>query len=326
MSEKVGEELTIKQIELYFKNLNIIKGRYYISLADKGIESKNYLVSVNSKNNFRYVLKIYSKSNLEEVKSETEILNKLNSSFKNSFSPVVLKGVFYINKNPSIILRYIRGHVISKKDISSDLINEISKKQSEMHRSLINFTPRHKKNRFSIFDFSFLNLYLNRNSLYYKVLKDEADILTQESKLFKKIKYTKSIIHEDLSMENIILSKKSVVYFIDFGESHRAEIISDIATAIKEVIIGNKGINFNLIRDYLDSYQKVIRLNRGEIDTLFFLLKRRTIFMIAYLLNKQEKNKNTELKRKTMTEMRILKILQKNDPSIRNFIKEYEYK
>jgi Ser/Thr protein kinase RdoA (MazF antagonist) len=143
--------------------------------------------------------------------------------------------------------------------------------------------------------------------------------------LFKKINFTKSIIHEDLSMENIILSKSNSISFIDFGESHKSEIISDIAITIKEIIISNKGVDFNLIRAYLHSYQKIIRLNKNEIMALPFLLKRRTVFMIAYLLNKQEINKTTELKKKIGKEIKILKTLQKKDCLIRNFIKEYVY-
>lgn len=313
----------IEMIELYLNSNNIIKGHCSVSLLDKGIESKNYLISDKDKS--RYILKVYSESNNEEILYEIEILNKLDSIFSRKYFPVVIKGIFYINKKPSILLKFIPGHILSKKDISSHVIKTIAKKQAEMHRFLIDFEPKHKKNRFSIFDFSFLNLYVNNKNTYYNILQDEIKCLEQESKILKKLSYTKSIIHEDLNAENIILSKNGHINFIDFGESHRAEIISDIAISIKENIIRNKGIDFSLIQDYLNSYQKIFCLNKDEISALLFLLKRRTIFMMAYLLNKQEMNKSIEIKKKIAVEAKILKTLQKNSDLIKIFIKEYKY-
>ncbi len=323
MRNRNEKEPTLEHIKLC---LNFIKGRYFISPINKGIESKNYLVGVNDKNNFKYILKIYSESNVEEVKYETEILDKLNFSVRKKYFPIILKKIFFIDKKPCILLKYIHGRILSKDDISSCLIKKIAQKQATIHRVFINYTPKHKKNRFSIFDFSFTDFYLNnKKNLYYNFLRNEIVALKKESKLFAKVKFKKSIIHEDLNVENIIVTKNSAVNFIDFGESHKAEVISDIATAIKEIIISGKGVNFGLIQDYLDSYQKIIRLNKDEINALLFLFKRRSIFMIVYLLDKQKINKNIDLRKKIATEMKTLKILQKNNYLIENFIKKYKY-
>ncbi len=325
MMEINKKELSVKQIELYLNSIDVIKGQCFVSPVNRGIDSKNYLVSVNKRNKFKYILKIYPESTGEDVEYEMEILNKLDSAFSKKYFPVVIKKCFYIEKNPSILLNYISGRILSKKDISLYLVKKIAKKQARMHCSLANFTPKHKKNRFSIFDFSFFNLYVNNNNPHFKIIQNEVGALKKESKLFKNIDFTKSIIHEDLSAENIILSKNNDINFIDFGESHKSEIISDIAITIKEIIISNKGVDFNLIRGYLNSYQKIIRLNKDEIMTLPFLLKRQTVFMLSYLLNKQEINKTTELKKKIAKETKILITLQKKDYPIRNFIKEYNY-
>ena len=102
------------------------------------------------------------------------------------------------------------------------------------------------------------------------------------------------------------------IKFIDFSDSHMAEIISDVAIAIKELIIKNKGFNSNLIKQYLDSYQEVFRLNADEINSLPFLFRRRTVFMINYLLYKQTQNKSTELIKRIDLEIKVLKNLQKN--------------
>ena len=320
------KELTEEYIKLYLNSINITKGRYFISAIDRGVESKNYLISLKNKNNFKYILKIYSKQNIEEVKYEKEILEKLNFGFKKKYFPVVLKRIFYVNKKPSILLKYIPGRILSTKDISLRLVKEIAKKQAKMHHYFNNFIPKRKRKRFSIFDFSFINLYIKNNAnSYQNILQNMVDILKQQSKLFAKINFKKSIIHEDLSTENVIITKNGGINFIDFGESHRAEIVRDIAIAIKEIIINNKGIDLRLIRAYLDSYQKVIRLNKDEISVLSFLLKRRTVFMIAYLLGKQEINSSIDIRRKIAKEIKVLRILQKNNYLIENFIKEYKY-
>ena len=165
---------------------------------------------------------------------------------------------------------------------------------------------------------------MNNKSSNRNILQNEVILLEQESKLLKKVKYRKSIIHEDLNIENIVIDKNGHVNFIDFGESHRAEVISDIAIAIKEIIVNNNGIDLGLVRDYLNSYQKVIRLGKDEIGALFFLMKRRVIFMIAYLSNKQKTNESVELKKRISIEIKVLKIFQKNRHLIKNFIKKYE--
>lgn len=325
MGETNSIKPTVRQIESYLKSINIIKGRCFIFLVDKGIDSKNYFISVNNKNKFKYILKTYSKDNNEEVKYEIEILNKLDCVFKKKFFPIVFLNFFYINKKPSILLKYIPGRILSKKDISLYLIKEIAKKQAEMHHSFIDFIPKHKKHRFSIFDFSFFNIYVNNKSQYHNILQNEINILIQESESFKRMNYIKSIIHEDLSIENIILSKNGNINFIDFGDSHRAEIISDIATGIKELIINNRGLNIPLMKNYLDSYQKVFRLNKDEINLLPFLFRRRAVFIASYLLHKQGQDKNIKLRKKIDSEIKVLKNLQKNNCFINDFIKNYKY-
>lgn len=218
-------------------------------------------------------MKIYSESDTEELKYEEEILKKLDSVTKKKFFPVIVKPTFYINEKPSVLLKYIPGRILSKKDISPLLIKKIAKKHAEMHRLFLYFNPRHKKSRFSIFNFSFFNLYVrDKKSPHYKMLHDAVTILKQESKLFAKVNFKKSIIHEDLNIENIIVTKNGDINFIDFGESHRAEMISDIAIAIKEIIITNRGVDINLIKNYLDSYQKVTPINKNEISALPLLI------------------------------------------------------
>jgi len=313
----------VKDIKLCLNTLNIVKGSYFITKINKGVESRNYLISLNSKDNLRYVLKICSNDN--DVRYEMEVLNRLSKNNKPAFTPFVQEGIFFINKKPSFLLRYMSGTILTKNKISLSTIRKIAIRQAKLHHSLFNFSPKSKKERFSVFDFKFLLFFCkDNNNLYYKNILDEINIIKKESKLFTKIDFKKTIIHEDLTPENILIGKNGNINFIDFGESHYAEIISDIAIAIKEIIIGNKGVDLLLIKNYLNSYQEIITINKKEIDTLFFMIKRRTIFMAAYYLGRYEKDKN--FKKKMMNEFRILRILKEKESIIRDFISKYNKK
>lgn len=290
---------------------------------DKGIDSKNYLILADNK---KYILKIYSSNDIEEVKYELEILYKLNSNNnQKKYFPIIKEGIFLIDQNPSIILEYIQGKTLSVKDINPLTVKMIAKIQAQMHYFLIDHVPIHEKFRFSIFDFSFVDSFKNKDEkLYDDILKNEFIYLNRESERVKNLNLRKTIIHEDLNKDNIIINKKGEIKFIDFGDSHRAEIISDVAIAIKELIINNKGFDFFLIKKYLDSYQNFFKLNNDEINSLPFLFRRRSFFMINYLLYKQAQDRNTKLIKGINLEINILKNIRKNFNSINNFINIYK--
>lgn len=313
---------TIKDIKLSLNSLNIEKGDYFITKIDRGIEGKNYSICFNSKDNLKYFLKIYSNNN--DVKYEVEILNKLSTSIKQIFFPLIEHDIFLIKDKPSVLFKYIKGTALTKNKISISLIKEIANKQALIHLSLTNFRPKSKKVRFSVFDFSFLSFFCKDNTnLYHKKILEEIKIAKKESKLFSGVDFKKTIIHEDLTPENILITRKGI-NFIDFSESHYAESMSDIAIAIKEIIISNGGVDLSLIKNYLNSYQKIITINKKEVGALFFMIKRRTLFMASYYLGRYEADKS--FKKKMTNEFRILNILKDKEFIIRDFISKYNKK
>ncbi len=66
-------------------------------------------------------------------------------------------------------------------------------------------------------------------------------------------------------------------------------------------------------------------LNEDEINSLPFLFRRRSFFMINYLLYKQAQDNNIELEKRIDLEIKVLKNLQKNFNSIKKFIENYKY-
>lgn len=316
-----SEIITTKKIELFLNSSSTAEERYFVTPIKNGMGCKNYLVGIRSQNNFKYILKIYSKKDIEDLKFEIELLNHLKQNAQNIFFPIVEK-TFSYHERPCILLKYVPGRTMTKNDISSKIIKSIAEKQAKMHKIFATFVSEKTKKRFSIVDFGFTDQFMiGRNDKNYKIINNEIKLLEKEAVILNKISFSKSIIHEDLSMENIIINKGKII-FIDFGESHYAEIISDIAIAIKELIITQKGMRTDLIKDYLNTYQCVTSLSDSELNAISFLLRRRTVFMLAYYTFQQKINNHCNVNEKIILEITILKMLKNNINVIKNIIKQ----
>lgn len=279
---------------------------------DSGLESRNFLLVTASS---KYVLKSYNNTSINEIIFEISILSHLKLISNKFPSPV--GDVFYINSLPCVLYTFIEGHGLEPRDVNITTLQKVAGLQALMHKSLANFTPDGKKERFSIFDLSFIDVFRCACSAKDALLiKNCRDWLATRLDGFKKSDLPKSTIHEDLEMENVLVDKKGEVKFIDFGESHKAEVVSDIATAIKEIIINNYGINtHNLIGAYLEIYENNNPvLNSVQYKMLYTLFVRRGLFMFSYFLKKQAKNKDLFLKNRIKTERIALKsLLSPND-------------
>lgn len=313
-----------QDIQKALGDARIFSTPFSVSRLDRGSESKNYLIS---KDNKKYVLKVYSGSDTEEIRYEIEILNRLKAVTRGErYFPTLKKGIFYVNRRPAILLDYIYGKVLKPGDLSEDTIKKIAATQAKMHSALVNYEPVHKKFRFPILDFDFAKLFLNScESPYNIIVQKEIRALKKESLPLKKLSLEKTIIHEDLTAENIIMNDLGEVKFIDFGESHKAEAISDIATAIKELVVGDNGVNFDFIKQYLDSYRGVRPVTREELDLLPFLLRRRTVFMMAYWLCKQSVVGGAEFDERVGREAKNLGALWRSKFEIGKFIERYQH-
>jgi Ser/Thr protein kinase RdoA (MazF antagonist) len=273
-----------------------------------GLESNNLLLTINSN---KYVFKSYKNSSAEEIKFEISILNHLK--IIGYYFPSPVTSIFYIDGYPCVVYSFLTGRELLFSDINPQTLEKIASLQALMHKSLVDFSPEGEKNRFKIFDLSFLEVFKCEYSpAVKKLIKDSESWLLTNLAVYKNISFPKSIIHEDLEMENIFIDDSSNIKFIDFGESHYAEVISDIATAIKELIINNKGLDEKLIESYLSAYNKNNSIiDKTQLKILYPLFVRRTVFMLTYFLHEQNKNivKYPPLDKRISTEMKTLKLL-----------------
>lgn len=274
---------------------------------DLGLESRNFLLITTSN---KYVLKSYKNTSINEVIFEISILSHLKRF--NSKFPSPISRVFYINSLPCVLYTFIEGRGLVPHDINISTLQKVAELQALIHKNLVNFIPDGNKERFSIFDLSFIDTFRCDCSAEDTLLiKNCRDWLVTRLDRLKGSNLPKSIIHEDLEMENVLVDRKGDVKFIDFGESHRAEVVSDIAIAIKELIINNYGTNtHSFIRAYLDAYEENNPvLNVVQLKMLYTLFVRRGLFMFSYFLNKQAKNKDLSLNKRIRIERTALKSL-----------------
>lgn len=278
---------------------------------DQGLESRNFLLSIGSD---KYVLKSYKDTSIDEISFEVSVLNHLKR-FTNNF-PVPITDVFYVNDLPCVVYTFLEGRGLLSSDINISTLEKVANLQASMHKSLTGFSPEGDKKRFSIYDLSFLDVFkCEYLPNVRKLVRSGKSWLLANLEEHKKTSFPKSIIHEDLEMENVFIDNNGNIKFIDFSESHYAEVISDIATAIKELIINNKGLDIKFIEKYLSSYNKTSPIiDKMQLQILYPLFVRRTIFMLSYFLHKQNKNKRLLLDKRINVELKTLNLLlSKND-------------
>jgi Ser/Thr protein kinase RdoA (MazF antagonist) len=281
-----------------------------ISLIQSGIEAQTFLIKTKK---LFYILKLSSPDKLEEAKYEIEILKTLN---KSSCNFVKLESeIFYLGDEIGVLYKYFHGRSLTKNSITPKTLSQIAQMQAEMHKILKNFKPTTKeRKRFSIFDFSFIDAFDSNYSQEVKKLIEKAKGELVEKLLpYNKHQFFQSVIHEDLELVNILKNKNGQLIFIDFGESHKSQIISDVSTALKELILNPLGMRKDLFVLYLQEYQKHNPvLDQIQLEVVPLLMLRRTLFMFLYLLYKggtvsNEKNEgyscNVDIEKKRLKEL-----------------------
>lgn len=302
LSEIIGEE--VKEIEK----------------VDKGIDADNFVV-LTDKNKF--FMKVYTGCLREEVEYTREILLALNEESSCFIEPRSV--VFEMDGNPCILYNFIDGRCFSAYSISKDSLKTIARTQCLMHGILEKVRMRNKKDRMAVFDLDFCGFFkLSLENGIREFILGEIDSLKKESIYATRQELKKTIIHDDLSADNILLKDgvgNNTVFFVDFDDAHYGEAISDVAIVVTELILKNEKVDCGLIRYYIEEYNIGGYLDWEEFKHLFFFIKRRTLFMLAYYLYKRQRSGDDSYGLKIEGEMEMLRKINAN----RNYLmKLYE--
>lgn len=284
----MNKEIVTKHIDYILSHTtlqDVEKGKIAdVTIITSGTEAKVYLIKTKKQS---LILKLMKLSKRDEIAYENAILKELNS-FSNDFMFLVSDS-FILDNQVAVLYKYFDGKSLRKTDITNENIIKIAHMQAKMHKILVDFKPKTRaRKRFSIFDYSFTDVFKTDyiNSIESLIEKSTSKVIT-ELDPFKNISLPNSIIHEDLELVNILKNDNGDLLFIDFGESHKAPIISDIATTIKEIIVNTKGLDLSLFCTYIQAYQEEYPiLDQTQIDMLYGLILRRTLFMLTYLFYK----------------------------------------
>ncbi len=252
-------------------------------------EAYNLIFSVECRQ-AKYILKLYPAGSFEERVFELELLCRLSGSDSSTAFPVAaLDEVLTIADMPAILFELIRGRSVRPEDITPSFLRKLAAVQAVMHSTLMSANLGHKE-RFNPLSFDYLeyfNFHTDDQTLLGIVdaMKTQAADLDADGML-------ETIIHDDLSVDNVLIDSSHSIHIIDFDDAHKSLRISDIGTAVKEFIVDHHGVNDDSIRKYLEAYTAVntaAPLSDAELNALPFMIKRRALFMYAYYSSRLEK-------------------------------------
>lgn len=252
-------------------------------------EAYNLIFSVEC-GQAKYILKLYPAGSFEERVFELKLLRKLPGLDASTAFPVAaLDEVLHIADMPAILFGLINGRATRPEDITSSFLCKLAAGQAALHSALMDVDLGHKE-RFNPLRFDYLeyfNFHTDDQALLSLVeeMKTEAGSLDASSMV-------ETIIHDDLSIDNVLVDSNHDLHIIDFDDAHKSLRISDIGTAIKEFIIDHGGINEGIIQKYLADYSAAnptAPLSDSELEALPFMIKRRALFMYAYYSSRLDK-------------------------------------
>lgn len=211
---------------------------------------------------------------------EIDVLKILEHSKNTLHFPTVLHNEAYdIQGSPAIVYEFLEGKPLEKSDVTQDILTRVAHGIAQMHDILKGTIDICPKTRFMPNDLSFISEF----GWTDPITSDAGAKLLQ---LLPRIEFeeeTKTVIHDDISMENVILSPEGLA-IIDFSDAHISYRASDIGNTVKELIVDNFGYDTQLVDAFLDNYSKASKtpLSENEMASMPYLVLRRAVFLYCY--------------------------------------------
>ena len=270
-------------MQILLKKVETITGEYIKeirSIDEDATQNKNFIVTTDSNT---YFLKAYSEGSIDERTFELNILRKLHND-GHAFPVRAATEPFVVEDRPVMLFETVNGSTFDPHvSVSTEHLLTVASQLAQMHVSLSTFRVGEKK-RFNALGFEFIDVFNldTSDTIIKKALhmlrKAFADVNTDE--------LLTTIIHDDISPHNVMLSDNGELRFIDFDDAHHSYRISDIGTVVKEFIISpSETIDEDKISLFVHHYEATHNtppLTEQEKLLLTPMVLRRALFMYAY--------------------------------------------
>lgn len=252
-----------------------------LSIDEDATQNKNFIITTDADT---YFLKVYTEGSVSERVFESAILKKLHDDgYTFPIQPMTAEP-FIVDDKPVMLFDTIKGVTLDPHtSVSDEQLIVLASQLAQMHTSLAAFNAG-EKTRFNALGFEFVEAFgldiadVAVEKALRLLHKAFADVDTNELKT--------TIIHDDLSAHNVMLSETGELRFVDFDDAHRSYRISDIGTVIKEFVVGPDGaINqdkIDLFIHYYEATHNTPSLTDQEKSLLTPMILRRALFMYAY--------------------------------------------
>eukprot|EP01080_Neovahlkampfia_damariscottae_P004291 gene4291-7647_t len=260
--------LTKQQVAEIFSEFSIDEEIQELKLIPAGWENHNYSVMTTKK---LYFLKHMIYKPVEDINLFLNVVDQLKKyDFPTSYPFKTKNGQFLIQyKGMNMILfEFLNGK--SPEKLSEKMISQIGHSLAILHSlpRMEQKFPHYQMGYESIT--SFMNdHHQNEKSPFadHEFVKFVSQKITEINRV-KKLNLPTGIIHGDLFIDNTIFKDEKLLGIIDFEDLSQMELIYDIAMTILGNCFNEFKIDLNLVKSFIDEYQKVRKLTQDEINSL----------------------------------------------------------
>jgi Ser/Thr protein kinase RdoA (MazF antagonist) len=221
------------------------------------------------------VFRVYNKKkDIKEIEYELYVIKHLikeKLKIPLLISDVNNKHIIAFEDRFAVLMSYVEGSHIPWLPISQKLAKNIAVEVFKLKIALETIKLKRKKYMWSKFPISNFN---------YELISEKKNMLEQLGNLDYS-KFKKSVIHSDLSRENLLIKDHEVVAILDFDDVTYDYYVIELANVITQIFIsGEKGVDWPALNVFWDNLKKRIFLNRSEIEALIpFMLHRNFIVL-----------------------------------------------
>jgi len=291
-----------------------------ITPIGRGIEGSTFLLNDSVQ---KYVLKLFPKQNIELVELEIKVIKYLqNLDIPLPKIYAGKNGRYYekINKQYVILFSFVDGHHLSWGPIKACQARDIGINVASLQKTLERFRfTYYKKQPYadSFEEFRDKDSYINNTILRNKtsIQKELEKLVTNELRI--------QCIHGDISRENLLTLEGKVVAFLDFGDCHKDYLVWDTAVAITQLFITKSfGIDWMGLRNFLEGYKSIIKLNNSEINAIvpFLMLRNIKIAMQVNYMRMEKKGDKEKLLSIQQSVLKKIRLIGKNREKIYRLI------